>query len=355
MTTNANAPVILEVKDVKKHFGGRRNLWGRSEVVIKAVDGIDFDVRRGETFGLVGESGCGKTTLGRCIARAIAPTAGKIVYRRPGEGPAQPLPVDLAALSERGLRPYRLDVQMIFQDPIGSLNPRMTLLEIVGEPLVVNGLARGAAVRERVGKLLERVGLRADYMTCYPHAFSGGQRQRIGIARALAPNPRIIVCDEPVSALDVSVQAQILNLLDDLQREDDITFLFIAHDLGVVEYICDRVAVMYVGQIVELAETEALFSRPLHPYSAALMSAVPMPNPRALHPPEPLEGELANVVNLPKGCYFHPRCSSCVERCRTEAPALREVTPGRWARCHRAEKLTLEGMAGARSANGGSS
>ncbi len=243
---------------------------------IRAVDGVSFEIYEGETFGLVGESGCGKTTLGRCIARAVDPTGGEIRYTPAGGGT-----VDLARLSPRELRPYRADVQMIFQDPISSLNPRMTLLDIIGEPMLVNGIAKGDELRRRVGDLLERVGLRADYMVRYPHAFSGGQRQRIGIARALALNPRVIVCDEPVSALDVSVQAQILNLLTDLQDEQSLTYLFIAHDLGVVEYICDRVAVMYVGQIVELAETGALFERPLHPYTEALMSAVPPANPRA--------------------------------------------------------------------------
>ncbi|MDF0599630.1 ATP-binding cassette domain-containing protein [Psychromarinibacter sp. C21-152] len=330
---------ILKVRDLKKHFGGKKPLFGKAPRAVRAVDGIDFDLRRGETLGLVGESGCGKTTLGRCIVRAHDPTGGEVIYDDPDRGP-----VDLAALSRKELQPYRLEVQMIFQDPIGSLNPRMTLLEIIGEPMIVNGLATGAEVKKRVGDLLVRVGLRREHMNRYPHAFSGGQRQRIGIARALALNPKVIVCDEPVSALDVSVQAQILNLLQDLQRDGDLTFLFIAHDLGVVEYVCNRVAVMYVGRIVELAETDDLFARPLHPYSEALLSAVPVPDPEVEGHPHLLQGDVANAVNLPPGCHFHPRCVYCVARCRTEDPELREVN-GRKVRCHRAEELDLEGVA----------
>ncbi len=331
---------ILSVRGLKKHFGGKKTWLGATSKTLKAVDGVTFEIYEGETFGLVGESGCGKTTLGRSIARAIDPTAGEVIYRRP-----KGQPVDLAKLSQRALKPYRLDVQMIFQDPISSLNPRMTLLEIIGEPMIVNRLAKGEEVKRRVGELLERVGLRADHMSRYPHAFSGGQRQRIGIARALAVNPRVIVCDEPVSALDVSVQAQILNLLQDLQTEERLTYLFIAHDLGVVEYLCDRVAVMYVGEVVELAPTSDLFARPLHPYTEALMSAVPPANPRAAATPKLLEGELANAANLPPGCRFHPRCGYCIERCRSEVPELRPLGDGRLVRCHRAEELTLTGAA----------
>ncbi|KRA99907.1 peptide ABC transporter ATP-binding protein [Devosia sp. Root685] len=336
----ATADPILAIRDLKKHYGGKKHWTGAVSKAIRAVDGVTFTIYEGETFGLVGESGCGKTTLGRCIARALDPTDGEIIY-----SPEDGRDIDLATLSPRQLKPYRQDVQMIFQDPISSLNPRMTLLDIIGEPMVVNGLARGKEVARRVGELLERVGLRAEYMVRYPHAFSGGQRQRIGIARALALNPRVIVCDEPVSALDVSVQAQILNLLQDLQAEKNLTYLFIAHDLGVVEYLCDRVAVMYVGQVVELAETSDLFARPLHPYTEALMSAVPPANPRAASQPRLLEGDLANAANLPPGCHFHPRCGYCVERCRTEEPELREFSPGRFVRCHRAEELRLDGVA----------
>ncbi len=324
---------ILEVRELRKHFAG----------TVRAVDGVSFTVFEGETFGLVGESGCGKTTLGRCIARALDPTGGEIVYHPADDRP----PVDLASLSARQLRPFRLDVQMIFQDPVSSLNQRMTLLDIVGEPMVVNRVARGKEMRDRVGALLEKVGLRAEHMSRYPHAFSGGQRQRIGIARALSLSPRIVVCDEPVSALDVSVQAQVLNLLQDLQGELGLTYLFIAHDLGVVEYLCDRVAVMYVGQIVEMADTETLFNAPLHPYTEALMSAVPEADPRASREPVILEGELANAANPPAGCHFHPRCRYCIDVCRTEVPELREARSGHSVRCHRAEELQLQGVAGA--------
>ena len=347
MSANAGGRPLLEVRDLKKHFGGgRRGLMRRrAGQPVKAVDGVSFTVREGETFGLVGESGCGKTTLGRCITRAVDPTDGEILFHRDSYDGAGGETVDLAALSAKDLKRVRVDVQMIFQDPIGSLNPRMPLLQIIGEPMVINGIARGAELRERVGELLVKVGLRAEYMNRYPHAFSGGQRQRIGIARALALSPRFLVCDEPVSALDVSVQAQILNLLQDLQEQDGLTYLFIAHDLAIVEYVCERVAVMYVGQIVEVADTDDLFAAPLHPYTEALISAVPIANPRVAGEPSILEGELANAINPPSGCYFHPRCRFCVERCRTEAPALREVAPGRSVRCHRAEELDLAGVA----------
>ncbi len=333
-------PPVLEVRNLRKYFGGGRRLFSRPSRPIKAVDGVSFDISEGETLGLVGESGCGKSTLGRCVARAIDPTEGEILYRgASADGEA----VDLARLSTRELKAYRTHIQMIFQDPVGSLNPRMTLLDIIGEPMIVNGLASGGALKRRVGELLDKVGMRAEHMNRYPHAFSGGQRQRIGIARALSLNPKLIICDEPVSALDVSVQAQILNLLKDLQRDEGLTYLFIAHDLGVVEYLCDRVAVMYVGGVVELAETDDLFERPLHPYTEALMSAVPTPDPHMRGAPRLLQGEVANAVNPPSGCTFHPRCQFCVERCQTEKPELREVLPGRLVRCHRAEELSLAG------------
>ena len=341
MNTTPAEP-ILRVEGLCKHYGARRSMFQAAAAPIRAVDGVDFAIQPGETFGLVGESGCGKTTLGRCIARALDPTSGRILYKRPGGADGEE-PVDLATLSPSGMRPYRRDLQMIFQDPITSLNPRMSLLDIIGEPIVINGIAKGRAVRDMVADLLEQVGLRADHMTRYPHAFSGGQRQRIGIARALGLSPRFIVCDEPVSALDVSVQAQILNLLQDLQASRQLTYLFIAHDLGIVEYICDRVAVMYVGQVVELASNEALFSRPLHPYTEALMAAVPVPDPAARREAAVLEGELGNAANPPSGCTFHPRCRYRTEACKTTRPALREVVPGHFVRCHRAEELTLAG------------
>jgi len=331
---------LLEVQDLKKHFSVRKGFLSRQKQVVKAVDGINFKVEHGETFGLVGESGCGKTTLGRCIVRAYEPSGGAILY----QGDKQQGAVDLAHLGAAELKAYRRDIQMIFQDPFGSLNPRMTLLELIGEPLIVNNVARGKEVERRVATLLQLVGLRAEHMNRYPHAFSGGQRQRIGIARALTLEPKLIVCDEPVSALDVSVQAQVLNLMQDLQERLGLTYLFIAHDLSVVEHICDRIAVMYVGQIVELATTDDLYRRPLHPYTEALMLAVPKPDPRANTELKVLEGDVADAANVPSGCYFHPRCTYCIDQCKKEQPELRELHPGHWVRCHRAEELELEGI-----------
>jgi peptide/nickel transport system ATP-binding protein len=306
---------------------------------VRAVDDVSFEVREGETLGLVGESGCGKTTTARCVLRAMTPTSGQILFRT-REGTV----VDLARLSRPELRPLRPDIQMVFQDPFGSLNPRMTLLDNVGEPLLVNGLRDRRARRDRVAELLRLVGMRPEYMHRFPHAFSGGQRQRIGIARALATEPRLVVADEPVSALDVSVQAQVLNLLLELQQRLRLTYLFVAHDLGVVRHICDRVAVMYVGQIVEMAPATAVFSRPRHPYTAALMKAVPFPDPRVPSGNVALQGEVPNPANPPSGCYFHPRCPFVVDVCRTERPELRPVAPGHVARCHRADELALEGV-----------
>jgi peptide/nickel transport system ATP-binding protein len=290
----------------------------------------------------VGESGCGKTTTGRVILRAIEPTAGQVWFEDPVLGR-----VNLPDLDSGQLKQVRRNIQMIFQDPYASLNPRMNLLQIIGEPMIVNRIAKGEAVRERVAELLKVVGLRPEYMTRYPHAFSGGQRQRIGIARSLALNPAFIICDEPVSALDVSIQAQILNLLKDLQAQFGLTYLFIAHDLSVVEYTCNRVAVMYVGKVVESATTDDLFARPQHPYTEALLGAVPRPDPRARTEPIVLQGEVANPANPPSGCYFHPRCPySDGKRCVEESPVLREITPGRFVSCHYAETLSLQGVAG---------
>ena len=350
MTTDATTRgdnVLLEVKGLKMHFPIRRGLLRRTVGVVKAVDNIDFFVREGETLGLVGESGCGKTTTGRCILRGYEPTAGQILYRQT-DGQV----VDLARLELGQLKPYRREIRMIFQDPYSSLNPRMTLLDIVGDPLKVNKVARGKDLEERVALLLRRVGLRPEYMRRYPHAFSGGERQRIGIARALALDPRLVVCDEAVSALDVSVRAQILNLLQDLQQELHLTYLFIAHDLSVVEYICDRVAVMYVGKLVELAETEALYVNPRHPYTEALLSAVPKPDPRLRGRGKRivLEGDVADPANPPSGCYFHPRCRYARELCSKEEPQLHDVGNGHFVACHCAEELTLRGVTALRGA-----
>jgi peptide/nickel transport system ATP-binding protein len=307
---------------------------------VKAVDDVSLSVCCGETLGLVGESGCGKTTVGRCIVRAYEPTGGEILYQNErGEN------VDLAALPKGELKTYRRQLRMIFQDPYASLNPRMNVLNIVGQPLRIHGLARGKELEERVAALLKRVGLQPEYMRRYPHAFSGGQRQRIGIARALALEPRLVVCDEPVSALDVSVQAQILNLMQDLQAEFNLTYIFISHDLSVVEYIANRVAVMYVGKLVEVAPTGDLFEMPRHPYTEALLSAVPKPDPRLRSKRIVLEGDVADPANPPSGCYFHPRCRYVQDRCKQETPALREIAPAHAVACHFAEELSLQSVA----------
>ena len=334
--------VILEVNDLRMHFPINKGFLRRTVGYVKAVDKVNLFVQKGETLGLVGESGCGKTTTGRCIIRAYVPTSGEILYRTP-----ENKIVDLAQLKSEGdLRPYRKDIRMIFQDPYSSLNPRMTLLQIVGDPLVANRIASGKELEERVAALLKRVGLRPEYMRRYPHAFSGGERQRIGIARALALNPRIVIADESVSALDVSVRAQILNLLQDLQAEFDLTYLFVAHDLSVVEYICDRVAVMYVGKLVELAETEKLYMHPMHPYTEVLLSSVPKPDPRLRSRGTRIipEGEVADPSHPPSGCYFHPRCQYAKERCKTEEPALRDMGDKHFVACHFAEELRLRGV-----------
>jgi peptide/nickel transport system ATP-binding protein len=332
--------VLLDVRDLKMHFPIRRGFF-RSQVIghVKAVDGVSFRIRQGETLGLVGESGCGKTTTGRLILRAYNPTAGQVWFKDRNLGR-----VNVAALDKRQLRQMRQNMQLIFQDPYSSLNPRMTLLEIVGEPLYVNDVAHGSEMKDRVAELLRVVGLRPEYMSRYPHAFSGGQRQRIGVARALALNPQLVVCDEPVSALDVSVQAQILNLLQDLQEQFGLTYLFISHDLSVVEHISDRVAVMYVGKLVESVATKVLFNSPRHPYTEALLSAVPKPDPRIRTDPIVLPGEVADSAQPPSGCYFHPRCQYRIARCETEEPALRQIAQDHFVSCHRAEDLKLTGV-----------
>ena len=327
---------LLEVRGLRKIFPITRGFLQRTVGHVRAVDGVDFTVNEGETLGLVGESGCGKTTASRCILRAIDPTGGEIHYHtRAGRV------VDLAAASPAELRPLRAEIQMIFQDPFGSLNPRMTLLDNVGEPLLVNGIGNRRERADRVAELLRLVGLRPEFMHRFPHAFSGGQRQRIGIARALATGPRLVVADEPVSALDVSVQAQVLNLLLELQSRLRLTFLFVAHDLSVVRHISDRIAVMYVGQLVELAPTREIFRQPQHPYTAALMRAVPIADPRVRATDGILGGEVPSPAEPPSGCYFHPRCRHAVASCRTEAPALREISPGRFTRCHLAGEVAF--------------
>jgi oligopeptide/dipeptide ABC transporter ATP-binding protein len=339
MTAKNNGQPILEVTNLRKYFAIRQGLLRRVVGYVRAVDDVSFVIGRGETLALVGESGCGKTTTSRCILRALQPTTGKIQFRT-SKGKA----VDVARLRKSELRPLRREMQMIFQDPYSSLNPRMTIFDIIGEPLLVNGMRNAAQRRERIEELLELVSLPPEYMNRYPHAFSGGQRQRIGIARALALNPALIVADEPVSALDVSVQAQIVNLLLELQDELDLSYLFVAHDLSVVKHVSDRVAVMYVGRIVEIAATTPLFEAPKHPYTEALMSAVPIPDPRFRAQRILLEGEVADPANPPSGCYFHPRCRYAVDQCKTERPELEELEPGHFVACHRAHELSLEGV-----------
>ncbi len=337
MTAAGAAPeTILEVEGLRKWFPISRGLLRRVVGHVRAVDDVTFSIRRGETLSLVGESGCGKTTTSRCILRALTPTGGSIRFRT--EDGSQ---VDVATVPKSGLRPLRRQMQMIFQDPFSSLNPRMTITDIIAEPLLVNGVTDLEERRRRVRELLDLVQLPAAYMNRFPHAFSGGQRQRIGIARALALNPALIVADEPVSALDVSVQAQVVNLLLDLQDRLGLSYLFVAHDLSVVKHVSDRVAVMYVGKIVELAPTAQLFARPRHPYTEALLSAVPVPDPRRRSGRIVPKGEVADPANPPSGCHFHPRCRYAVERCRVEAPALRAMPDGHLTRCHLAEELTL--------------
>ena len=335
----ASSKPLLEVKGLKKYFPIEKGLLRRVKGYVKAVDDVSFYINEGETFGLVGESGCGKTTLGRCIVRGIDPSDGEVNLRLPDASV-----VDLASMTNQELRTVRRHMHMIFQDPYASLDPRMTVLDIIAEPLRNNDLARGEVLTDRVKELMQVVGLEVQHLRRYPHAFSGGQRQRIGIARSLAPNPRLIVCDEAVSALDVSIQAQILNLLQDLQEEFNLTYLFIAHDLSVIEHISDRVGVMYVGKIVEMAETEDLFINPKHPYTEALLSAVPKTDPDIKMDRIILPGEVANPADPPSGCYFHPRCNYAQDICRQQAPVWEEVTPGHFAACHFSQELELKGV-----------
>lgn len=333
-------PVILEVKDLKKYFPIQKGFFKRVVGQVQAVDGVSFFINEGETLGLVGESGCGKTTTARCILRAVEPTDGEILFlNSAGEK------LNIATLPEEEMRVLRGDIQMIFQDPYASLNPRHNILDIIGEPLfVIQQMTNREERQARVAELLQLVGLRPEYMQRFPHAFSGGQRQRIVIARALALNPRLIVADEPVSALDVSVQAQVLNLMLGLQQKLNLTYLFVAHDLSVVKHISDRVAVMYVGKIVEMSPTDELYYRPLHPYTEALMAAVPVADPRVRSAMTELEGDVPSPANPPSGCYFHPRCQYAIDVCSQEAPELTELRPGHFVSCHRAQELTLGGI-----------
>ena len=323
-----NVSPLLQVRGLKKYFPIKAGFFNKIVGQVKAVDGVTFDLYPGECLGLVGESGSGKTTVGRTLLRALSPTDGEIIFSVNGQS------YNLATVSEYVLRPLRQHMQMIFQDPYSSLNPRMTVADIIGEPLLVNGVINRSEREARVSELLEQVGLKTEHLRRYPHAFSGGQRQRIGIARALALRPTLIVADEPVSALDVSVQAQVLNLLQDLQESFHLTYLFIAHDLSVVGHISDRIAVMYAGRLVELGATEELLDQPKHPYTEALLAAVPIPDPSLNRDRRLLSGEVADPANLPTGCVFHPRCPHAEDRCKTEVPDLREVTPGHFARCY---------------------
>lgn len=341
MTEATNVEIkkpLLEVKNLKKSFPIKKGFLQRTVGHVRAVDDVSFSIPEGETLSLVGESGCGKTTVVRSILRAIHPDEGEVLFRT-SDGPT----VDLAKLSLSKIRPLRRDLQMIFQDPFSSLNPRMTIFQIINEPLLVNRIGTHKEREGRVAELLRQVGLRPEYMQRFPHAFSGGQRQRIGIARALALNPRLIVADEPVSGLDVSVQAQVINLMMDLQDEFGLTYLFVSHDLSVVNQISDRVVVMYVGRVAEVGTPQELFHNPKHPYTSALISALPISDPRHRGERPVLEGEIANPAAPPAGCYFHPRCPFAVDKCKVEAPPMQEISPGRFVSCHRAEELELAG------------
>ena len=324
---------ILDVRNIHMRFNSKG-------ICVRAVTDVSFPVYEGETIGVVGESGCGKTTLGRCIVRAYEPSEGSVMYTT-SEGEI----IDFLKIDKQTMKKYRKEIQMIFQDPYSSLDPRMTVLDIIKEPLLANFPRMPKAEMERkVMDIAARVGLNTAYLKRYPHAFSGGQRQRIGIARALVLMPRIIVCDEAVSALDVSIQAQVINLLHDLQKEFGLTYLFISHDLSVVEYISDRVGVMYLGKMVEFAPTKNLFEHPMHPYTESLLSAVPVADPTVQNERIPLTGEIPNPANPPSGCHFHTRCRYCTERCSQEVTAYRELEPGHYVACHRAEELKLKGF-----------
>lgn len=330
---------LLRVENLKMHFpfSAKKKLFGSAKGLLKAVDDVSFSLYEGETLGVVGESGCGKTTLGRAIMRIYNPTSGKVLYTK--KDGAQ---VDLAQVNGKEMRKYWLDMRMIFQDPKGSLNPRLTVLEIIGEALKVNKLASKSEIEARARDLMERVGLRPEYLLRYPHAFSGGERQRISIAAALSVSPRLVIADEAVSALDVSVQAQTINLMEDLQRDFNLTYIFIAHDLSVVQHISDRVMVMYVGKMVELADTDTLYKSPMHPYTHALMSSIPYPDPHRRDSDHiELEGSIADPANPPTGCYFHPRCPYADQVCIEQTPDITLVAPEHYVACHHALELDL--------------
>jgi peptide/nickel transport system ATP-binding protein/oligopeptide transport system ATP-binding protein len=320
---------LLSVRDLRKSFVLSGDVPGGKSQTLKAVDGISFELQPGETLGLVGESGCGKSTTGKCLLRLIEPDSGEVLFR--GK--------DILPLPPRAMRPLRRDMQMIFQDPYASLNPRMRVVDIVGEPLVIHGLAKGRELQQEVVRLLDTVGLKPEHLYRYPHEFSGGQRQRIGIARALAVRPDLVVADEPVSALDLSVQAQVINLLRDVQQQFELTYLFIAHDLSVVEHISDRVAVMYLGRIVELATAVELYRQPRHPYGEALLNAVPVPDPTVRRERKPIKGEIPSPIHPPSGCHFHPRCPYAREICSHDSPALLDKGAGHLAACHFSEEV----------------
>jgi len=335
---------LLEVRELKKHFPIQQKLFSREHAAVKAVDGINLAIREGETLGLVGESGCGKTTAGRAILRLVKPTSGEVLFRSKRLVKDGEEEIDIATASKAQMKALRREMQIIFQDPYSSLNPRMTVGAMIAEPMAVHGLAVRKEREQRVEAALAAVGLRREHMRRFPHEFSGGQRQRIGIARALVLDPRLIVCDEPVSALDVSIQAQVLNLLEDLQTDLELTYLFIAHDLSVVKHISERVAVMYLGRIVELSETSQLFAQPRHPYTEALVSAVPIPDPDFHTERILLEGDVPSPIDPPPGCAFHPRCRYAEPICSEQIPPLRDFGDHHFAACHLAEKLKLQAI-----------
>ncbi len=322
---SANNNALLDVVDLKKHFQIQKGFLGKNKSVLKAVDGINFYIKKGETLGLVGESGCGKSTAARTIIRLYDPTAGQVLF----DGQ------DMGKVPQHQLTPYRKQVQMIFQDPYACLNARMTVRDIISEPLDIHQIGTKAERREKVHDLLNRVGLRSDHANRYPHEFSGGQRQRIGIARAIAINPKLIICDEPISALDVSIQAQIVNMLEDLQQELGLTYLFIAHDLSMVKHISNRMGVMYLGKLVELGQSNEIYRQPAHPYTKALLSAIPIPNPREAHKKKSImmEGEIPSPLDLPTGCRFRTRCQYAFQRCRESEPEMKEIYPGHFSAC----------------------